>query len=286
MPLLRKGSNPAKRFFRISGTLLVAFFCSTISTYAQQAQIMALATKTAEAISKAHQKTVVVADFWGPKDKLTKLGQSLADQFSAELAGLGEFQVQDRVRLHKAIEQYNLSPLALRDIDIAEWMAHELGAKVVVTGDIEAVGSQYELTIDIFTVRDGKNVGYLVGMMPAGADWESLVQTTRDPDATGVPQAGEHGYTTPQCLYCPNPLYSGAAFGRHLQGVVVLNVIVGWDGRAHDIVVLKRLGLGLDENAVKAVHNYRFKPAIGPDGKSASVRMLFEMEFRLYSGPN
>lgn len=99
----------------------------------------------------------------------------------------------------------------------------------------------------------------------------------------GTPNAGENGYGTPICLYCPNPKYSDAGFKLKIQGVVVLDVIIGADGRAHNIHVSKGLGYGLDEEAVTAVRDiYRFKPSTGPDGQPAAVHMLFEIEFRLY----
>ncbi|MHB8639066.1 MAG: energy transducer TonB, partial [Candidatus Acidiferrales bacterium] len=99
----------------------------------------------------------------------------------------------------------------------------------------------------------------------------------------GTPNAGENGFGTPVCLYCPDPKYSDAAFKLKIQGVVVLDVVIGADGRAHNIHVSKGLGYGLDQEAIKAVRDiYRFKPAIGPDGQAAAVHMLFEIEFRLY----
>lgn len=99
----------------------------------------------------------------------------------------------------------------------------------------------------------------------------------------GTPNAGENGYGTPICLYCPNPKYSDAGFKLKIQGVVVLDVIIGTDGRAHNIHVSKGLGYGLDEEAITAVRDiYRFKPSTGPDGQPAAVHMLFEIEFRLY----
>ena len=99
----------------------------------------------------------------------------------------------------------------------------------------------------------------------------------------GYPNAGENGYGTPICLYCPNPKYSDAGFKLKIQGVVVLDVVIGTDGRAHNIHVSKGLGYGLDEEAITAVRDiYRFKPSTGPDGQPAAVHMLFEIEFRLY----
>lgn len=241
--------------------------------------MVALALKTAGAISKAHEKSVIVADFWSPKDKLTKLGQTLADQFSGELAGLGEFQVQDRIRLHEAIEQYSLSPLALRDIDIAVWMAKQSGAKAIILGNVEFVDGRYKLTVGIYTVENEKNLGNFGVTMPAGPNWELLFQTPVE-ETIGTGVHDERGYSAPKCEYCPNPRYSGTAFQHRVQGVVVLSVIIGTDGRAHEMVVTKNLGFGLDESAVEALNAWRFKPASGPDGKPAAVHMLMEVNFQ------
>ena len=97
----------------------------------------------------------------------------------------------------------------------------------------------------------------------------------------GYPEASPIGYTTPRCDYCPDPMYTRAARHRHIQGVVVLRVVIGPDGRAHDIVVKKKLGLGLTEEAVKAVGKWKFAPAIGPNGKPAAVHMMIEISFNL-----
>lgn len=99
----------------------------------------------------------------------------------------------------------------------------------------------------------------------------------------GPPMAGENGYSRPDCLYCPTPAYSDAGFKLKIQGPVVLDIVVDASGRATSVHVDKGLGYGLDEEAVKAVRDiWRFKPAIGPSGQPAMVRMLIEIDFHLY----
>ena len=283
MPTEHKMSRGANRAFRISVLVLVTFSFMAIPLSAQQPPMVALALKTTEVISKAHQKSVVVADFWSPKGKLTKLGQTLADQFSTELTGLGKFHVRDREILHEAIRRYSLSFLALRDIDIARWMGQESHTKVIVLGNLEPINDQFKLTVSIYTVPGEKNLGNFEVTMPPAANWQSLFQAPAEgPNATGRPKAGEHGYTVPKCDHCPFPPYSDTALQHRVQGVVVLSVIVGLDGKLHDIAVARNLGFGLDENAVKAVNDWKLSPSIGPNGKPAGVRMLLEVEFRLY----
>lgn len=98
----------------------------------------------------------------------------------------------------------------------------------------------------------------------------------------GTPSAGTGGYGYPACLYCPRPDYSDEAMKAKYQGTVLLMAVITPDGRATNIHVSKGLGLGLDEKAIEAVRTWRFKPAIGPDGRPASVVVPVEVTFRLY----
>jgi periplasmic protein TonB len=99
----------------------------------------------------------------------------------------------------------------------------------------------------------------------------------------GPPEAGQNGYSTPTCLYCPTPPFSDAAFKLKIQGAVVLDAIIGADGRAYNIHIAKDLGYDLGVSAVKSVRDvWRFKPALGPDGKPAAVHMLVEVDFNIY----
>jgi periplasmic protein TonB len=98
----------------------------------------------------------------------------------------------------------------------------------------------------------------------------------------GTPNAGTGGYGTPACLYCPRADYSDEAMKVKVQGVVELIAIITPDGRVTDVHVAKGLGLGLDEKAIEAVRTWRLKPALGPDGRPASVRQIIEVTFQLY----
>ncbi|MGB8540521.1 MAG: energy transducer TonB [Candidatus Acidiferrales bacterium] len=96
------------------------------------------------------------------------------------------------------------------------------------------------------------------------------------------PHAGEKGYGTPVCLYCPQPGFSDEAIkAKHFDGVVVLEALVTADGRARNVRVIKAVGLGLDIKAVEIVPTWRFKPALGPDGRAASVVTRIECKFHL-----
>ncbi|HXO28797.1 MAG TPA: TonB family protein [Thermoanaerobaculia bacterium] len=58
------------------------------------------------------------------------------------------------------------------------------------------------------------------------------------------------------------PRYTEQARQAHLQGVVVLRAVIDERGNVIDIELRKRLRFGLDEEAVKAVSQWKFTPAL------------------------
>src|SRR5712692_4732732 len=97
----------------------------------------------------------------------------------------------------------------------------------------------------------------------------------------GAYHPGTNGVGYPSCVYCPDPKYSEEARKAKYQGTVVLQAVITPDGRATEIQVVKGPGLGLEEKAVEAVKQWRFKPANGPGGKPVPVIVPIEVTFRL-----
>ena len=61
---------------------------------------------------------------------------------------------------------------------------------------------------------------------------------------------------------------------------MVLYVQVDPSGKAINMKVLRSLGLGLDEKAMEAVKQWKFKPGY-KDGKPVTVEAQIEVNFRL-----
>jgi protein TonB len=97
-----------------------------------------------------------------------------------------------------------------------------------------------------------------------------------------VPMAGTMGYSKPTCIECPAAKFSKEAVKQKYDGTVSLRIIVDDTGHAKDIAVEKGLDFGLTEQAIAAVRKWRFKPATGPDGKPAAVRIRVEVQFRVH----
>ena len=89
------------------------------------------------------------------------------------------------------------------------------------------------------------------------------------------------GVSAPRAIYKPEPEYSTEARQAKYQGTVVVSLIVGSDGKAHDVRVARSLGMGLDEKAIEAVQQWRFEPAM-KDGRPVAVAVNVQVSFRLF----
>ncbi|HET8890854.1 MAG TPA: TonB family protein [Candidatus Angelobacter sp.] len=96
----------------------------------------------------------------------------------------------------------------------------------------------------------------------------------------GIFHVGE-GVSAPRAIYTPEPEFSEEARKAKYQGVVVLNIVVGTDGRVHNPRVVRSLGMGLDEKAIEGVKTWKFDPS-KKDGRAVAVEMNIEVAFNLY----
>jgi TonB family protein len=84
--------------------------------------------------------------------------------------------------------------------------------------------------------------------------------------------------TPPAPYYTPDPEYSKGAKKARISGVVVLTLVVGTNGLIHDVSVVRSLGYGLDEEAIKVLKTWKFRPGKS-SGKPAPVKIAVEMPF-------
>jgi len=84
----------------------------------------------------------------------------------------------------------------------------------------------------------------------------------------------------PIVLFAPTPKYTEEARREKIQGKVLLSVVFGDDGRIRDVKVIRGLGYGLDEQAIIAAQQIKFKPAMKND-RAISIRHPILVEFRL-----
>ncbi len=122
-------------------------------------------------------------------------------------------------------------------------------------------------------IGDGKGTGIGIGDGPGYGQGEGG-------GLSGVFTLGSAGVTRPVPIYQVEPEYSEEARKARFQGKVVLSIVIDENGIPTNFKILEPLGLGLDEKAVVAVRQWRFKPAMR-NGKPVAVQARVDVSFRL-----
>jgi TonB family protein len=89
-----------------------------------------------------------------------------------------------------------------------------------------------------------------------------------------------NGTTPPSLLKKLEPEYTEEARVEKIAGTVLLTVVIETDGTASSFQILKGVGFGLDEKAVEAISQWKFKPGTR-DGAPVPVQAQIEVNFRL-----
>ena len=83
----------------------------------------------------------------------------------------------------------------------------------------------------------------------------------------------------PMVIYQVNPEFSDQAKkAKSPGGVILLNLIVDKQGLPQNVRVVRGIGMGLDEKALEAVRQYRFKPGM-EGGMPVPVELNIEVNF-------
>ena len=93
-------------------------------------------------------------------------------------------------------------------------------------------------------------------------------------------QPGSGASTPVEITFTPKPDYTDEGRKQKINGEVRLEVLFRSDGQIHVVRVLQGLGYGLDEEAVKAAQQIKFKPALHegqPVDSMAQVHIIFEL---------
>jgi TonB family protein len=116
---------------------------------------------------------------------------------------------------------------------------------------------------------------------------ESAWDATRTFSSTPQSQPGERdraagGISAPVVIKSVNARYTDEARAARLAGVCIITLIVDAQGMPQDVHVIRKLEPGLDQKALDAVRQYRFKPATKKDGTPVAARITVAVEFHLY----
>jgi TonB family protein len=124
---------------------------------------------------------------------------------------------------------------------------------------------------------------------PASRTGTKITQATPDPE--GVYEVG-NGVLAPQVISSGDPEYTDQARRKKLSGSCEVELVVDAQENPREVHIVKSIGEGLkpklmkiaeglDQNAMKAVSQDRFKPA-EYQGKPVPVHLKISVDFQIY----
>ena len=114
----------------------------------------------------------------------------------------------------------------------------------------------------------------------------ALAQATENPcvNENGKVLHVGNGVTPPTVIFKKDPAAekkSSEEGKKTVDGMTVVQTIVGSDGQVCDAKIVRSAGKELDEKALEAVKQWKFKPA-EKKGKPIAVALNIEINFHLY----
>jgi protein TonB len=97
----------------------------------------------------------------------------------------------------------------------------------------------------------------------------------------GGPRHIGGGVSAPVLIYSVEPEFSEEARKAKVAGNVLVNLWVDTQGNPSHVHVIRGVGMGLDEKALEAVRQYKFKPAM-ENGKPVLVELNVEVNFQIF----
>ena len=114
--------------------------------------------------------------------------------------------------------------------------------------------------------------------------WQAMLEKDNNPPILKRTDAPAGAITAPRPKSTPDPHYTREAESHHIEGTSVLSVVIDADGTVSDIAIMRPLGMGLDEQAVLAMKQWRFQPAT-KDRQPVRVQINVEVTFRCCPSP-
>jgi len=270
------------------------------STDLPRAQIREAAARILKNAGKANCKgrdcRIAVANFTFSSGLTSPLGMALADQFAQALAAQkNAVPIIDRAQFRSDLERQRIPGELLNNEKALRWLGQAAGATAILTGTIEGSGQSQHLRVHLMSCtkekaskeKTGPEESFtLLYSGPANdlSPTEAFPQQLPAEQSSSAPlirEAGKGGVKPPTCIYCPNPSYTDPARIAKLNGFALLDVVVNAEGQTGPIRIVKGLPYGLNESAMEAVRNWKFKPST-LNGEPVTVKVMIEVMFRLY----
>lgn len=107
--------------------------------------------------------------------------------------------------------------------------------------------------------------------------WEATLEKGKD--APRKPGEAPKGLIPPRAIYSPDPEYTKEASSKNVDGVSVVHTVIDASGAPTHIAIIEPLGMGLDEQSVLALSQWKFRPST-LNGQPVPVEVSIQIDFR------
>jgi len=251
-------------------------------------EIERLATQTSDKVVKSHPTRVLIGIRAGCLFNI-QLCDSLDSRLRADLQkSIQGIQFVNKEDVIQELKKRGFLSIDAYNDFVLQGVASYVGAETVVMEDLVEEPKAYEISGKIMNAGSDKEVGTSkVKIARPSVDNDDKPLFIKDPES-GASLVVPRGHPVhsrplyfPACMKCPDPEYPEDARRKRLQGVIAFLVTISEQGVAEDISLVRTFDRTLATNAVQTIHGWRFKPAIGPDGKPFPERVPLEVTYRL-----
>jgi TonB family protein len=168
----------------------------------------------------------------------------------------------------------NIARLGSFDLPNGPGSGNGTGGSKGVKGVVASAGFGNGVAIGDGTSRVSATRG--TGVQKAGFGDVETAAPVAKPKA--APEAAR--MTAAEILFKPTPAYTEEARKLKIEGEVLVEVVFEASGRVRVLRVVNGLGHGLDESAIKAAQQIRFKPALRegqPSDSTAILHIIFQL---------
>lgn len=226
----------------------------------------------------SHPGRIYVAAFGGPDGKTTELGIWASSYVGGELGKVRSISLIPAAQMDKVLRDHLLAPGATaQHAGVAAWVGKQAGAVLVATGRVSFRENSLQIEVVLTDAKKLKVVGSATIQVPRTDGHSNLAE--RLALETTTDQAGHEGISFAACVYCPRPDFTEDAYQRKIEGIVLIRVLIGADGRTKQIRLLNSLHPDLDWQAIRALKEWRFR-ASQKNGKPVTAWNHIEVSFR------
>lgn len=275
-----------RRIILLATTMLCGAVSPCVAAQAQSA-VQKLAAETAGRITKTRAHHILIAPQAGCLLDMAMCLESSAALRTELERQLPDVQFVSREELVNHVKQHGLLAIDAFDTMILMSLAGEIGAEILAAQDLRWDGNHFQLSNQVYDASTGKSYNRFQTKVSPDISSGDDPLLFADPDSgvfLAIPKRKSSGFRVfryPNCDRCPPPMYLSSG-SPTMHDFVQLRVTITEKGMVDQIAVLGPAANTVTQNAIDAVKQWQFKPAVDSDGKPFGVRtyITFDLSAR------